>query len=301
MRVVNISEEFASGDHITLIPTGDWHLGAADVDEDQLRSDLKKHEDDPTARLILMGDLGELIGPHDKRWYPQGDMPQRYLDAMVNPDGGIPTETVAHALEILEPWSGRIWGIATGNHEQTIGKMYQRDLMTELARGLGKGAVSRLLGYSGFVRVTFREKASNQSIGSINISVHHGWQTAGRGGSGGLINGMDRELGYTDSDILLRGHSHSPRQAVQIPSVRINRTGLTEWPRLVASTGTYKVGHVETTGTAHAVTTYETFKGFRPKTKGDLLGPPIIRIYPRKKNAGAGVNPTSPFRYEVTL
>lgn len=303
MRVVHINEEFAAGDHITLIPTGDWHLGASDCAEEQIRADLKPYEDDPNARLILMGDLGELIGPNDKRWLPQGYMPERYKDALLDPDGGIPSETVAHAAEILAPFSGRIWGIATGNHEQTIAKTCQRDLMTELAKTLGGGCFNRLLGYAGYIRVTFRyknrSKGSNSSIGSLVISVHHGWQTAGRAGSGNLINGMERELGYTDADILLRGHSHAPRIAQVIPSMRIARTGFIEWPRLVASTGTYKVGHVETTTSQHPYTTYETFKGFRMKGSGDLLGPPVITIKPRTR--GKEAKEQSPWKLEVTL
>lgn len=302
MRVVHISEEFDTGDVFTVIPTGDWHLGAADTDEEQLRSDLKRHEDNPKARLILMGDLGELIGPGDKRWHPQGYMPERYRDAMLNPDGGIPSETVAHAAEILAPWAGRIWGIATGNHEMTVSKYCQRDLMTELAKEIGGGAFNRLLGYSGFIRVAFRHKGrkvAGQSVGSLNVHVHHGWQTAGRAGSGNLINGMERELGYTDADILLRGHSHAPRIAQVIPSLRINRTGVSEWPRLVASTGTYKVGHIEPKPGDHAPTTYETFKNYRHKMPGAHLGPPVITIAPRRRNQDA--KEQSPWTMEVTL
>lgn len=282
MRVVHISEQFGTGDEFTLIPTGDWHLGAADCDEAQIRADLDKHRDNPNARLILMGDIGELIGPGDKRWHPQGYMPQRYVDAMLDPNGGIPTETVKHAAEILEPWAGRIWAIASGNHEMTISKHFQRDLMTELTKELGGGTFNRLIGYSGFVHVTWMHRDQKKTVGSLKLHVHHGWQTAGRAGSGNLINGMERELGYTDADVLLRGHSHAPRIAQVIPSLRVNKTGVAEWPRLVASTGTYKVGHLEPKVGDHAATTYETFKNYRHKMPGAQLGPPIITIKPRR-------------------
>jgi len=298
MRVVHISEQFDTGDEFTLIPTGDWHLGAADCDEAQIRADLKKHQDNPNARLILMGDIGELIGPGDKRWHPQGYMPQRYVDAMLDPDGGIPTETVKHAAEILEPWAGRIWGVASGNHEMTISKHCQRDLMTELAKELGGGLFNRLIGYSGFIHVTWTHKVQKKVVGSMKFHIHHGWQTAGRAGSGNLINGMERELGYTDADVLLRGHSHAPRIAQVIPSLRVNRTGVAEWPRLVASTGTYKVGHIEPKAGDHAPTTYETFKNYRHKMPGAHLGPPVITIKPRRVGE---MKERSPWSLEVTL
>jgi hypothetical protein len=245
-----------------------------------------------------MGDIGELIGPGDKRWHPQGYMPQRYVDAMLDPDGGIPTETVKHAAEILEPWAGRIWGVASGNHEMTISKNCQRDLMTELAKELGGGLFNRLIGYSGFIHVTWTHKVQKKVVGSMKFHIHHGWQTAGRAGSGNLINGMERELGYTDADVLLRGHSHAPRIAQVIPSLRVNRTGVAEWPRLVASTGTYKVGHIEPKAGDHAPTTYETFKNYRHKMPGAHLGPPVITIKPRRVGEQ---KERSPWTLEVTL
>lgn len=296
MRVVHVEEVYSPGEEIVLIPTGDWHLGAMDSVEDKIRSDVKAWAKDPKTRLILMGDLMECIDYRDKRFFPQG-LPERYADALLNSDGGIPSESVAHALEILDPLIGKqkVWGIATGNHERKLEVTQSRNLTAEVARGLHVS--HRQLGYSGYVHVTFRDRESRKTNGSIVISVHHGWQTAGRAGSGNVINGMERELGYSNADILLRGHSHAPRIGQVIPSISVTKSSAREWPRVVASTGTYKRGSVEQRAGDPPHDTYETFKGFRGRMDGSL-GPPRIVIRPLRTDGTRG---QANFEYEVTI
>lgn len=296
MRVVHVEETFSNGDEFVLIPTGDWHLGAMDSVEDKIRDDVKSWAKMPNSRIILMGDLMECIDYRDKRFFPNG-LPQRYADALLNSDGGIPSESVAHALEILDPLIGKqkIWGIATGNHERKLEINQSRNLTAEVARGVN--ASHRQLGYSGYIHVSFRDAASRKVHSSLVISVHHGWQTAGRAGSGNLINGMERELGASNADIILRGHSHAPRIGQVIPSVAITRSRAIEWPRVVASTGTYKRGSVDQRAGDPPHDTYETFKGFRGRLDGSL-GPPRIVIRPNRTDGTRG-QPN--FEYEVIL
>lgn len=299
MNIVHVEETVAkTGDEFVLIPTGDWHLGAADCAEEKLRSDIAEWAKIPNARLLLMGDLMECIDHRDKRFFPQ-ELPPRYADALLNSDGGIASESVTHALEILEPWreSGRIWAIATGNHERKLETTQSRNLTAEVARECGIS--HRQIGYGGFVHVTFRSKQSGKAtIGSLVIDVHHGWQTAGRGGSGNLLNGMERELGNSNADIILRGHSHAPKVGQIIPSLQITKSRAREWPRVVSSTGTYKRGSVEVKVGGAPKETYELFKGFRGRLDTGL-GPPRIIIRPAPNPSGRENVPT--FEYEVTI
>ena len=89
MRVVHVEEQYSPGDEFILIPTGDWHLGAMDCAEQKVRDDVKAWAKNPKTRFILMGDLMECIDYRDKRFFPQG-LPERYADALLNSDGGIP-------------------------------------------------------------------------------------------------------------------------------------------------------------------------------------------------------------------
>jgi hypothetical protein len=298
MNVVHVDEYLDENQgEIILIPSGDWHLGASDCAEEKLREDMKYWAGVPNARLLLMGDLMELIDYRDKRFFPHG-LPERYADALLNSDGGIASESVQHALEILDPWigSGRIWGIVTGNHERKLEITQSRNLTAEVAK---EAHIShRQLGYGGYVHVSFRVRDQKKAtIGSLVIHAHHGWQTAGRAGSGNLLNGMERELGYSNADIFLRGHSHAPRVAQVVPSLRVERTKAVEWPRVIASTGTYKRGSVKNPAGHAPVDTYESFKGFRGRLDGGL-GPPSILI--RAKNRD-GKSARARFDYEVTV
>lgn len=296
MRVVHVEEAFSPGEEFHLVPTGDWHLGAMDCAEDKIRDDVKGWAKDPKTRILLMGDLMECIDYRDKRFFPHG-IPERYADALLNSDGGIPSESVAHALELLDPLVGKqkIWGIATGNHERKLETTQSRNLTSEVARGMNIS--HRQLGYSGYVHVSFRNKETKKVHGSLVISVHHGWQTAGRAGSGNLINGMERELGYSNADIILRGHSHAPRIGQVIPSVSVAKTMTHEWPRVVASTGTYKRGSVSPKAGDPPYDTYETFKGFRGRMDGSL-GPPRIIVRPNNTDGTRG---QARFEYEVRI
>jgi len=297
MRVIHVDEYFDSGDELVLIPSGDWHLGAMDTAEDKIRADVKKWADQENTRFILMGDLMECIDYRDKRFFPNG-LPSRYAAALLDSDGGIPSESVVHALEILEPLKGKnkIWGIATGNHERKLELTQSRNLTAEVAREMDIS--HRQLGYSGYIHVSFRHKGIGKTVASLVISVHHGWQTAGRAGSGNLINGMEHELSFSNADIVLRGHSHAPRVGQVIPSVTVSGRGhIREWPRVVASTGTYKRGSVKQGAENSPHDTYETFKGFRGRMDGSL-GPPRIVIRPQRINGGKGL---ATIEYEVIL
>lgn len=295
MNIVHVDELMDSNSsELILIPCGDWHLGAADCAEDRLRDDMKKWASVKNARLLLMGDLMELIDYRDKRFFPSG-LPQRYADALLNSDGGIATESVDHTLEVLDPWigTGRIWGILTGNHERKLEVTQSRNLTAEVAK---EANIShRQLGYGGYLHVSFKYRS--KKFGSLVIHAHHGWQTAGRAGSGNLLNGMERELGYSNADIILRGHSHAPRVAQVVPSVAVHRHTIKEWPRVIASTGTYKRGSVEKKAGRPPTDTYESFKGFRGRLDGSL-GPPIITIRATNQD-GKTSKPT--FEYEVTV
>ena len=96
MRVARVNETYTYGDTYRIWPISDTHLGSADVDEELLKKHVEEIRQDKNARVIFLGDVGDLIDWRDKR-FQAGMWPERYQDAM-HAEGGIPTETVAHAL-----------------------------------------------------------------------------------------------------------------------------------------------------------------------------------------------------------
>lgn len=63
MRVIRREEVYEPGDSYRLWGLGDFHAGAIDFDEAQLRKHVKEIAADPFARVVLMGDYGDLIDP----------------------------------------------------------------------------------------------------------------------------------------------------------------------------------------------------------------------------------------------
>jgi UDP-2,3-diacylglucosamine pyrophosphatase LpxH len=270
MRVARINETFSTSDTFRVWPITDTHLGAIDSDEDLLKSHISEIQKDKNARVIFLGDVGDLIDWRDKR-FQAGMWPQRYLDAM-NAEGGIPSETVAHAIELFQPIRKQIWCWLSGNHEYTIRSRYDREIGSEIAAQLGV----EYLGYGGFLRVQWKNKTSGAK-GAEHVTVfdlHHGWQ--GGRTAGAKVNQLEKHLGESDADVVLRGHSHD-RVAHIFPSLRIMPQTVRDWERVVAHCGSYKLGRVDTVRGEETHDTWEARRGFRRKTEA-VMGPPIIEM-----------------------
>lgn len=273
MRIIKVREVFsADAPYVDLYPIGDTHLGAIDVDEDALKRDLKKIAEDPHARILFMGDSGDCITHRDPR-FAAGMWSQRYIEAMHH-EGGVIGETVDHVVELFEPVKDKVWGWLSGNHERTVRKHTDREIGNEICAMLG--IQSKYMGYGGFLRVEWERKSSKGGQQAVTIiDAAHGWQAGRR--SGAKLNQMEVELSYTDADIILRGHSHD-RVAQVLQSLHVTTGGVRDWPRVIAHTGTYKQGWVDTDiGETHD--TWEETRGFR-KRGSATTGPPVIRILP---------------------
>ena len=279
MRVVRIREHFDAGDTFTLWPLSDFHLGAADTDEDALRAHIAEIAEDPYARWIYLGDIGDLIDHRDAKRFHPGMLPQRYADAMFA-EGGIPSEVVAHALEIMEPIKKKGWAWLSGNHERSVRKRYDREIGSEISGQLG----IPYLGYGGFLKVDFAynkgataPEGHKRDYRPLVFDLHHGWQGGRRSGS--KINQLELELSYSDADIILRGHSHD-KVAHRFDSFTVGSQYVRQWPRIVAHCGTYKLGRVDGKAGDEPHDTWEITRGFRAKAAASL-GPPLILIKPK--------------------
>lgn len=284
------------GDCFELWGLGDFHAGAPDFAEQALRKDIKRIVDNPLARVMLMGDYGDLIDPRRDRRADSQPIPERYRDAMFA-EGGIPTETVAHVCELLEPVRDRVIGMLEGNHETAVRKHMDRSIASEIAKELDIS--SKLLGYGGFVHWGFKRRSNGESFRGANclvtIHAHHGYQ-AGRRPGAKLNEAQLEKSRYPTADIIMRGHAHE-RIGHVYDAVAPGRHHVRDAPWAYVCTGTYKVGRVDTTINEPHHTTWEESRGFHPKSTG-RLGPPVISIAPATMN---GHEPTAPhFDLRVT-
>lgn len=292
MRIVERTETYTPGEKFRLWGLGDFHAGAPDFAEDALKRHIRLIREDRFARWIGMGDYGELIDHRDPRWASM-PMVRRYRDAMYE-EGGIPSETVAHVTELLQPIAGKCIGFLSGNHETKVYKHHDRDIVSEIAADLSISHL--LLGYSGFVRWKFR-RSSSKSTGAqfvLIIHAHHGHQGGRRPGA--KINQAQIEKSqYPSAHIIMRGHGHD-RVAHIYDSLEPGTRNVRPSPWAFVMTGTYKVGNVDHQHPAGARgVTYEDHRGHAPKHR---LGPPVITVTPTSANGEAG---TPVYDLEVTV
>lgn len=288
MRVIKRDEVYDPGDEYQLWGLGDFHAGAPDFDEAALRRHVKLIDATENARVVLMGDYGDLIDPRRDRRADSLPIPTRYRDAMFA-EGGIPSETVAHVCEILDPIRDKVIGILEGNHETSIRKHMDRSIASEIAAELDLS--SKLLGYGGFINWSFaRRSGKGCSRTTIVIHAHHGYQAGRR--SGAKLNEAQLEKSrYPAADIIMRGHAHDKIAHVYdavVPGIHHVRDS----PWVYVCTGTYKLGRVDTVaakGEPHH-DTWEATKGFHPKARS-RLGPPVVHVRPNTLN---GHDPTGP-------
>ena len=162
----------------------------------------KKHLDEAKARGAGIIDVGDLYDAMAGKWDKRADMNQtrpelrvaNYLDALVN-----------YNAEFYEPYAENFVMISPGNHETSVFDRHQTDLTERLVKRLqDKGSPVMMGTYSGWIRFMF-------SVGAFRQSLRL-WYTHGYGGGGpvtrDMIQAANRQLVYTEADIMVSGHTH---------------------------------------------------------------------------------------------
>lgn len=188
----------------------DWEfkiLLTADRHIDSPKSDLnkqKKHLE--TARLngwpvIDIGDLFDAMqGKFDprrsrKELLNKLNEKEEYVDALVE-----------YGHDFLKDYKDSFAMFGLGNHEISISKKNESDLLKRLVHMLNQdGSQVVLGGYQGWIKILFQENGVCRN--SINIRYTHG-----AGGDApvtkGVINANRRAVLYPDAQIVISGHNH---------------------------------------------------------------------------------------------
>lgn len=200
--------------------TPDWRLellGLSDVHLDSHHCDrklLKEQMDealDKGAGIFIVGDLLDAMqGRSDKRG-GKGDLKKEhkgddYIDLVVD-----------DAYEFLKPYAKNILFISDGNHETSVRKWIETDMLARLCKALDV----EKMGYAGFTRFLF-EHESGGARSSKLMYFHHG-----SGGGGEVTLGTprsQREAGSVFADIYIGGHTHTS-WLVERSRVRVTGSG----------------------------------------------------------------------------
>ena len=182
-----------------LLFTSDWHFDNPMTN----RKMIFNHLDEAKRRnalIIINGDLLCLMqGKYDPRGSKSSIRPEHngdnYLDLVIN-----------DTADKLVPYANNILQINQGNHETSVSKRSETNVLQRLVERINAlaGSNIQLGAYRGFININFSYK--NCSFKSLNIGYSHGnW--------GGIVTkgvlSVNRDAAIMDNvDIMISGHTH---------------------------------------------------------------------------------------------
>lgn len=203
---------------VPVLLASDQHFDSAHAD----RRLIKKHLDEvveANGRALFLGDwFDSMQGSRDKRSSKGALLPQYkrsdYLNALVE-----------DSVAFLEPYAPYIAGWAEGNHETSILRHTEFDLLgaTINELNLRTGSDIQRMGYSGWVFIRYLQYSSGLIDDTKKIYYTHG---SGGGGpvTKGVIATNRRATFLPDADIICSGHIHEA-WSMEMRRERINRNG----------------------------------------------------------------------------
>ena len=197
---VEMRESDKAGWHQDFLLCSDRHIDSNDSNKGMQR----KHLDEAVSRgagIIEVGDTFDAMqGRNDpRRMKGQGGgaaFVANYLDRIVN-----------DASVFLAPYAGNYVVMARGNHEQSILKNCETDLIERTCERMSMMSGHRVHagGYGGWVR--FVARWSTRGCLGLNLKYYHG-----SGGGGMMSHGTlqtRRIASWTpDADVIVSGHTH---------------------------------------------------------------------------------------------
>jgi hypothetical protein len=165
---------------------------------------------------------------------------------------------VIEMAEILRPYKDRIIGLGIGNHEKTVLRNCNTNLVKRVCSEIGVP----YLGYTWVITLHMREARGRGR--DIVIKGHHGWGGGSRT-RGADITKYEKDMGkWADVDIFLYGHVHKV-QYDKTPMIKTCGGRLKAVPRIMAICGTFLK-----TFSDGVDTTYSEDEGYPPCEVGGI-------------------------------
>jgi hypothetical protein len=182
-----------------------WFLLRSDAHHDNAHCNQgleKRHLEEATDKGAGILDFGDLFcamqGQWDKRKDQSALIPalqvSDYFDALVD-----------YCADFYTPHAANFVHLSPGNHEGSVFGRHQTDLTRRLAKQLHlQGSPVKTGAYAGWVR--FMCAVTSTRRASVKLRYTHGY-----GGGGPVTKDTiqaNRQMVYTDADILVSGHTH---------------------------------------------------------------------------------------------
>lgn len=179
-----------SVDGARLYGIGDVHLGNPYSDEKRLLKTIEQIKADPQARVIITGDLLEMV--------TKSSLGEIWAQTMT------PFQQVEHAVELLEPIKDRIIGGVEGNHEDRAYKELGFLPIQMIMARLGLSITDCYAPVGGVLFVTIDSAKHGKTV--YTLYFKHG---SGGGKTMGVKANRLNEMKYElMADIYLRAHDH---------------------------------------------------------------------------------------------
>ena len=127
-------------------------------------------------------------------------------------------------IDFLKPYAKNIALISYGNHEKTINKFHNHDILRSIVWTLNlENDVNIQLGaYSGWVFLRMKSPGGTSTV--CNIHYHHGFGGSAKR-SKGMLDVQIEAMKYPDAHILVRGHTHQKWFDPSTARMRVTRNG----------------------------------------------------------------------------
>lgn len=209
-----------SGDVVPTLFCSDIHLDSIGCKRDI----LKKHFDEikhANGLIFIFGDLLDVMGSYGDRRLQREDIDPQFIQ-----HGRTYLDLVCeYTIEFLKPYAQNIALISYGNHEKTINKFHNHDILRSIvwALNLEEGVNIQLGAYSGWVFL--RMKPHNSGASKVcNIHYHHGFGGNAKR-SKGMLDVQIEAMKYPDAHILVRGHTHQKWYDPSTARMRVTQKG----------------------------------------------------------------------------
>lgn len=184
-----------------LLLTSDWHLDSPHCDRKLLSKHLNEAKEKNYA-IIANGDIFDAMQAKND---PRSSKRELKNDIIANTYfNGL----LSDAEDFCKPYASHIALMGYGNHEVSVIKHHEIDLMQMLVNNLNKEEDSHIVlgGYDGFVVCRFLYKGVVDR--KVILYYHHG-----AGGSApmslGILQMSRTQMHIPDADIIITGHNHN--------------------------------------------------------------------------------------------
>lgn len=224
------------------------------------RDILKRHLEEAVSQgadILLNGDTFDVMGGKNDGRGSKGSLrPEFQCDNYFN-------KVVTEAIKWFSPYAKNIKMIGVGNHEVSVTKNNEIDILKMFVDGLNAANDTNieLGGYAGWIVFRFIEKIRSVQY---RIKYHHGLSGGSRG-----VNAFNRMASYvSNADMIWQGHVHEDYE-MSFVEERISSNNSVHLKNVIMlRTSTYKDEYYDQNKKLHQYEGWANMRGHNPRFIG---------------------------------